>query len=304
MTTTIPSDLQIRLRTDPDLPSLPGAVQRLLALWQRADDPEPGDVASALGLDPALAAKVIAYANSAAFAPRTPIRTLRDAVGHLGTQRTRSIALTFALMPWRNGRAAACRAFWRRAVLASILARELAALQRWQGVSKEEGSLVALLQDLGALALLVVLRSRYERLVASAQEDHARLGELEERELGTDHAEVGRWILHEWRFPESIVDAVAATHSAGEAPHGPGSLAELAAVSGAIADMWPDAPSEATGNEPAANDNDPLRAALDRAAQQAVEVSDLLDARVGTPSRRRLVSVAQRVFADVQRPPV
>jgi len=63
---------------------------------------------------------------------------------------------------------------------------------------------------------------------------------VERYSLGTDHAEVGAWLLQSWRLPDPLQQAVAGSHdpervsvSAAERP-----LVECVALSGWIADTW------------------------------------------------------------------
>jgi hypothetical protein len=67
-----------------DLPVLPAAAQRALGLLAR-DDWNARDLQSIATSDPVLAAELIRAANSAAFAARHEIKTLAQAVAHIGT---------------------------------------------------------------------------------------------------------------------------------------------------------------------------------------------------------------------------
>ena len=65
-----------------------------------------------------------------------------------------------------------------------------------------------LLQDIGIIALDKIDAEFYQSLEPSSQRDHSRLTEYENTRLGTDHCEVGAWLLGHWHLPENIIDAV------------------------------------------------------------------------------------------------
>jgi HD-like signal output (HDOD) protein len=77
----------------------------------------------------------------------------------------------------------------------------------------QSGALVGLLHDLGRLALLAVypstMRSLHEHATKGMHEEVHR-----ERELfGTDHCQVGAYVLALWGYPEEVVVPVLAHHS-------------------------------------------------------------------------------------------
>ena len=77
----------------------------------------------------------------------------------------------------------------------------------------------------------------YGPLVASAEGDHSRLVELERKELGTDHAEVGCWLLSRWNLPEKLQAAIAGSHDAAvEERYGP--FAKSVAAGSRMAEIW------------------------------------------------------------------
>jgi HD-like signal output (HDOD) protein len=268
---------------------VPPLVDKLLVLWAGGREPAPAEVARVLSGDPAMAAKVLRYVNSAAFGLAEPVKTLLHAVTLLGVRRARNVALTFSVMPLAGGRGVGYRIVWRRAVLASIVAGELAPLTPWSGASPDEASLAALFQDIGSLVLLVVLGDEYEALVTKAGDQHGMLPDLEERMFGSDHGAVGAWLLRRWLFPESMVNAVARSHMASDAQ---GDLPRLVAAAGAVADSW-SAKSDDDDTGPRGDSSDPILAALGRIERQLAQVAAVFD--VELPPEPQLRELAVRV---------
>ena len=231
-------DLAERLLHVTNLPSPPKVASEILQL---ADDPELSlvQVAGILSKDPALAAKILRIANSPIYARRRKSDSLRQALLVLGLNATLTLALGFSLvMSLRRDRPHGLdyKGFWRRALLAATASNALAeVLGRQDG---EELNLAALLQDIGMLALDKIEPELYR--AAPPVANHAALIAHERAKLGTDHAEVGVWLLERWRFSDRMRAAVAASHSpestAKDDEHV--DFARHVAFSGELADIW------------------------------------------------------------------
>jgi diguanylate cyclase (GGDEF)-like protein len=232
------TDLAERLMHVTDLPSPPRVASEIIAL---ADDPELSlvHVAGTLSKDPALVAKIVRIANSPIYARRRKSDSLRQALLVLGLNATLTLALSFSLvMSLRRDRPVGLdyKAFWRRALLASTASSALAeVLERRDG---EELALAALLQDIGMLALDKIEPELYKGAPPISM--HAALIEYERARLGTDHAEVGEWLLERWRFSDRMRAAVAASNAPEDLAHDSehGAFTRQVTLSGELADIW------------------------------------------------------------------
>jgi diguanylate cyclase (GGDEF)-like protein len=233
--------LRKRLALCNTLPSLPGAATRIVELG-RDTTAGMSEVAEALKLDPALAAKVLRMANSALYARRRPCESFQQALVMLGLNATLTLALTFSLvrsLSATTGRGLDYERVWRRSLLAATAARVLG--EHFGVKESEELFLAGLLQDIGMLALDRAFPELYTALTVDGQE-HETIVELERSSLDCDHAEVGAWLLKKWNLPVRIQHLVARSHDALEGD--PGSdggqavAARCVALSAAIADLW------------------------------------------------------------------
>jgi diguanylate cyclase (GGDEF)-like protein len=222
------------------LPTLPAAAVKIVDLCQR-DDVNTAQLVAAVSTDPALSAKVLKLVNSAALGRRQEVRTLSHAVVVLGTNALQALALSFSLVPARKHRkTTAQEAFWRRAVVSAVAARELATVAEFPLF--EEAFLCALLQDIGMLVLSQVLGAEYDDLLAQGGDDNEALAAMERSALGTDHAEVGAWLLARWKLPAVMCKAAELSHSpsrieAGVEPES-ATLVKITATAGLLADVW------------------------------------------------------------------
>ncbi|HET9594956.1 MAG TPA: HDOD domain-containing protein, partial [Anaeromyxobacteraceae bacterium] len=236
--------LEQRILACPTLPSLPAVAVEVVRLCQREEIDLP-EVVKLLERDPALAAKILRFANSVSVAARSKVTTLTRALTLLGTNSVLTLALSFSLV---SSRRRATRngfdhdRYWRRALLSALAARLLAEEAR---LDREEAFLAALLQDLGMLALDEVMPGDYGRIVAASGGDHARLVEREQAALGADHAEVSAFLVSRWNLPPLVVETARGSHDPARAAAPDAALAAAVAcvhVAGALADVWSGAP--------------------------------------------------------------
>jgi diguanylate cyclase (GGDEF)-like protein len=233
----LPPSLQQALKACRTLPSVPVVVLEVLELCQ---DEEIciSKVAKVITRDPALSAKVLKVANSPWYGVRAQIKTLDRAVTLLGINATLSLALSFSLVRGlRRSKGARFdhQAYWRRSVIAATASQVVGSFVR--AASRDELFLGGLLQDIGMLVLNEAMPRIYGPLVASANGDHAMQVELERKELGADHAQVGTWLLARWNLPDNLQAAVAGSHdSAGDRRYE--LFAKAVAAGSRIAEIW------------------------------------------------------------------
>ena len=226
-------DLEAHLLHCRNLPSPPAVALRIIEL---AQDPgaDLNATAQAIGVDPALTARMLRVANSPLYAGRRRVDNLPQALTLLGLNATISLALGFSLAQGMRGSGDARdqERIWRRSVLAALAARLLG---NHAGVKRLEDLMLAgLLQDIGALALLQAKPEEYPALRAQADGNDALLS-LERAAFGADHAEVGAWLARHWRLPAYLADAIDGSESA---PVADDAFQACVQASGVIADLW------------------------------------------------------------------
>ncbi len=230
-------DIEARLKAQGNLPSPPAVAQRIIRL---ANDPDVqlGAVADTLAKDPSLAAKVLRIANSPLYARRRRSSTLRQALMVLGLNAATTLALSFSLAPMfqkASSKAFDHRRCWRRSLLCAVASRTLgeqAGLER-----TEDLFLAGLLQDIAMLAIDRMAPDFYAGLGAAGHADYCR---RETEKLGADHARIGGWLLEQWRLPEHLCRAVAASHGRASdgAPVAEDRFDSCVALGGEVADLF------------------------------------------------------------------
>ena len=205
--------LRKRVETCTTLPSLPAVAYELLDLCQD-ESVSLRRIGEVVGSDPALSAKMLRVANSAFYSLRFEVTNISHAVTLLGVLATRTLALSFSLLPKLERLESSGfdhQRCWRRSLISALAARKVGLWANLGGY--EDLFLAGLLQDIGMLVLIQVIPKKYESIVEESQGDHFRLLCIEEEKLGVDHAEVGAWLAKRWNLPESLQKAMRGSHA-------------------------------------------------------------------------------------------
>jgi HD-like signal output (HDOD) protein len=218
-----------------ELPSFPDVVIRVREAL--ADENASLDrVARVISADPALAARLLRIANSAALhRGGKPVTSLRVAITRMGANLARSTVLSFALKQIR--RAEECRgiageleAVWQRSTLVAAVSHAVA--RTVDEVAADEAMLAGLLHQIGKLYILT--RSAKHRAVAG---NKAALATI----MDEWHANIAKAILENWGLPDEICEAVARQDEFEEEPRaGRISLAEILVTGIILADHFDD----------------------------------------------------------------
>ena len=191
-----------------EFPSMPCAASALLSI---IDDPKvaASQIEDVLRYDPGLTANILKLANSAYFGLSNEVGSVRRAIILLGLNRVTQMVMTScvnALMAANvDGYDLPPGELWRHSIAVSVAAELL--VKELKIEAPEETFTVALLHDVGKIALSDVLKNNLEAIETKSFEGMPFL--LAENEvLGTNHAEIGAQILTTWSLPENIVNAV------------------------------------------------------------------------------------------------
>ncbi|MBI4593214.1 MAG: HDOD domain-containing protein [Candidatus Rokubacteria bacterium] len=204
-----------------DLPSLSPVLAQLIATLSR-EDASVAEITAIIRQDPVLVARVLRSANSAAYAGRSPVTSIRDALLRLGLIRVRRLALVASLydaVPVRGTRAAR-EVFWLHSLAVAygseILSRHASNCP--DDPDPESAFLSGLLHDIG----LLVIESHYPKEAAAvrryAETEGVPLCTAEVAVLHADHGELGALLTVHWSLPEAISTAIRAHHRLDLAP--------------------------------------------------------------------------------------
>ena len=204
-----------------ELFSLPEVCLRIQEL---ADDPEADirEFGELVAQDPALTARLLKLVNSAYFGFPSRIDTVSRAIGLVGIEELRSLALASAAVEVFQdaGGRLDMFSFWRHSIFCGLVARSLARDARV--LHAERLFVLGVLHDLGRLLIFSRLPEAGAAVVEEAGHCLCDLPAAERGLLGFDHAEAGAELLARWGLPVVMQEAVHHHHrpAAATASHG------------------------------------------------------------------------------------
>jgi diguanylate cyclase (GGDEF)-like protein len=229
-----------KIRSCPNLPSLPAIAVQVLELAQNASV-DIAEIARIISKDPALSSKILRTVNSSFYGRSQNVSTISHALVILGLQSVKTLVLGFSLvtnLAKNKSRGFKHVTYWKRSIYAATAARSLAA--KVGLVQAEEAFLATLLMDIGMLVLDQVLENEYGELFAKAK-SHAELPGLEREALGMTHAEVGGILAQQWKLPPLLATPIAHHHTPESVSDVPlRKMTELVSIGGRCADVFVD----------------------------------------------------------------
>jgi HD-like signal output (HDOD) protein len=219
---------QKALRSLGELPPFSPILNRLLASLAK-EDVSFAKLGDLIEKDTVLAANVLHLVNSALYARRGTINSVRHALSILGINKLRNAVLGMSITRmWNQTRPPSSWSMGRfdlhsaaAAILSDLLAQRLP-------VSYPEGAFVAgLLHDVGRLLIALSLGEEHDRLLQVHEDTGTSYVDCERSILGFTHPELSAEALAVWNLPEPIQVAVRYHHSPETDPSelGPGGVA-------------------------------------------------------------------------------
>ncbi|MCB1903609.1 MAG: HDOD domain-containing protein, partial [Gammaproteobacteria bacterium] len=186
------------------IPSIPHVLLKLIEACH-AVDVSFEELSDIIQKDAGLCAKVIAVANSPAYAQWNDVKDFNRLLVVLGLNTIKTIAITTAVHQffsqfntemgrWVGG-------FWRHSLSCAYAAKLLARLTGYEPA--DEAYLAGLLHQVGQLVLLKKEPDQYPELLLNAQNDRELTG-LERELFGISGNEVGAQLVHDWD-PDSML---------------------------------------------------------------------------------------------------
>jgi putative nucleotidyltransferase with HDIG domain len=188
------------------LPALPGVVSKLNSLANN-DKSSIQEMARLVSSDQALSARILRLANSPSYGFYR-VATISNAMILLGVDVVKSLVISSSIF---DIMAQSAVGLWEHSLGAGVAANVIA--KRLKLAECEEISTAALLHDIGKVIIRLKMEGDYENIVTRCLERDESLDSVERDLLGTDHAEVGGWLVKSWYLPEKLVVPVSCHHN-------------------------------------------------------------------------------------------
>jgi putative nucleotidyltransferase with HDIG domain len=198
-----------------NLPQVSGAALKLVNLLDESDDSK--EAIDVIKSDALLTAKLLRLCNSSSMALAEPVSSVDHAILLLGHNQILNLVLALAFGKTMTcplpGYAMEANDLWRHAFLAATAGENLVSRGFFSGAEPAVAFTAALLHDMGKLVMAQAMTGEtYGAFQKHLANDGNTSIDAEREMTGTDHAEVGACLLHVWRLPDHIIEAVANHH--------------------------------------------------------------------------------------------
>ncbi len=295
--------------TSDQVPTLPEVALEVLRVAQQ---PEPSmeELIHVIRMDPAIAGRIVKFANSPLFGIRKTEQTIEASVVMLGTTMIRTLVLGFSLADKKVATEELRPHFqqiWRETLFQAVAAEVLG--ERHKGIDPAVWFLGALIQDAGRLVMLNVFGKEYVERVIRCDSD-ASLCEREAQAFGFSHADVSAALCKTWNLGQEFADAVIQHHSARTTPSEDEATLSRALVSVSACNDYIEAVTGQAGVSREAVEQDLIELhhccpdevveVLADIDSRAREMAGVLKADVGRmPSREQILERAQTTLLEI-----
>lgn len=208
-----------------DFPSFPDIALRVRQALAN-EDVRPDVVVRVVSSEPALAARLLNIANSAALNfTGKPVTDLRTALARLGFNMVRSAAISFAM--WQLKRSESLKGFekpldalWRRST--EVAAMSYVVARRFTRVSPDTALLAGLLHAVGETYILARVRQHPALFADPTNYQNV---------VNNWHSGIAKALLETWGIAEEVVTAVSEFEDLERAQSGPPDLTDVLTVS-------------------------------------------------------------------------
>lgn len=196
-----------------DVSTLPHVALRVMEV---ANDPDCGarDLKEVMEADVSLSTRVLRVVNSSAYAVRTKVTNLQQAIAYLGSKQVRNLAMTASVSRLFQQDETIGRyqrlGLWRHLVAVGTCSRLLAMRLRMKNF--EDIFLAGLLHDLGLILADQHFHQAFTNLMLHVEEGKP-IYQHERNDLGFTHGQLAGEIAKKWRFPDGVVTAIVHHHS-------------------------------------------------------------------------------------------
>ncbi|MBC7961377.1 MAG: HDOD domain-containing protein [Steroidobacteraceae bacterium] len=198
------------------LPSMPQVLLRFLRL-SFDENTSMAELATLVGQDPALSARILTVANSPALCRGAKTGNLLQCLVNLGIRLARTLAACLvvqkAFSAAEDSHNYDLTGFWGHSLRVAEVARAISNEVGYH--DPEEVYLSGLLHDIGQLLLLGSVGESYVPMLVLCRDEYD-LRDVEKQRLGTDHAAVGAWLVDQWKLSSFMSDSILFHHAPAE----------------------------------------------------------------------------------------
>jgi len=193
-----------------EIPSIPHVLHQILSL---ADNPRTtsSQLEKIVTQEPALASQLLKWVNSALYSLPHRISSIGHSMIILGFSTVKSVASGMLLINVFDTVEGLSKDYllqvWGHTLRSAGISKILTKSEPMQ--LKDDIYLACMIHDVGHIVMAQYFQNDYSKLTV---ENPFVPIEIEKEAFGVDHAQLGKALLEEWRFPEKVAELVGFHH--------------------------------------------------------------------------------------------
>jgi putative nucleotidyltransferase with HDIG domain len=181
---------------------------------QLTEDPSccAADLTAVLMTDPALAGRMLKLANSAYYGFSHSISTVQQAVTLLGFSTLKNVLLSASVFDIYkiSSMSIDVPGLWKHSVASASAAKLIAKKVRYPHT--EKAFTIGLLHDVGKIVIARYMPHALREIAVMVRQKQCAMYDAEMEIIGLSHAAIGAYVLHRWKLPSDVCDAVEHHH--------------------------------------------------------------------------------------------
>lgn len=209
------TEIKTRILKMANLPSQPGLYIRLMDELNRPEV-ELDNISAVVSQDISMTAKILQLVNSAYFGLAREVSEVSQAVFLLGMETIRDLAFSIHLFSQFDQtliERAGLENLWDHSLRVATCSRAIVSSMGCDKKLITSSFTAGMLHDIGKLILGTTAPFLYRSLTRSGIACTDQILPKEKEKFGSNHAEVGAFLLGTWGLPVEIIDAVLTHHN-------------------------------------------------------------------------------------------
>lgn len=205
------NDIRIDIQKLKKLPTLSYTAEKILNLTSK-ELTHLDELVSIIERDPPIMSKVLGVANIVYLGVYKPITTIKDALLKIGFKTLRNIALgiaIFSLFKSSPEKEKTYARLFKHSIATGSIAQIIA--DKFLEETSDENFTAGVLHDIGLFALYYAFNEHFKKIEETVSEE-ITLIKAEEEIIGTNHAQVGKWLAEMWGLPEVVQEVILYHH--------------------------------------------------------------------------------------------
>lgn len=204
-------DIRIDIQRLKKLPTLSYTAEKILNLTAR-ESTHLDELVDIIENDPPIMSKVLGVANIVYLGVYKPITTVKDALLKIGFKTLKNIALSvsiFSLFKSSPEKEKSYTRLFKHSIATGTICQIIT--EKFLKEVPEESFTAGVLHDIGLFALHYAFYEHFKKIEDTLKEDFP-LMKAEEKIIGANHSEIGKWLAEMWGLPEMVCDVILYHH--------------------------------------------------------------------------------------------